>query len=143
MTKLRFNVGVATLVTQLDELSTLTKAATEADVVETLLGLNPLTIFAPDNEAFSKVPVGAVGSLLDNKAQLTSVLTYHVVSGRYFAADLAKLKALKTIQGGMLKVHERHGPRHGIKINDAEIKEANLECTNGIVHIIDTVLMPK
>jgi uncharacterized surface protein with fasciclin (FAS1) repeats len=140
---LKFNVDVATLATQLDELSTLLKAATRADVVETLLGLNPLTIFAPDNEAFRKVPAGILDSLLNDKEQLNRVLTYHVVSGRYFAADLAKLKTILTVQGGMLKVHKHHRLRHGIKINDAEVKEANLECTNGVIHIIDTVLMPK
>ena len=140
---MKFNVDVATLVTQLDELSILLKAAIGADAVETLLGLNPLTIFAPDNEAFSKVPAGILDSLLNNREQLNRVLTYHVVSGRYFAADLAKLKTLKTVQGSMLEVQEHHLLRHGIKVNDAEVKEANLECTNGVIHIIDTVLMPK
>ena len=140
---MKFNVDIATLVSQLDELSTLSKAATTADAVETLSGLNPLTIFAPDNEAFSKVPAGTLDSLLNDKEQLKDVLTYHVVSGKYFAADLAKLKTLKTIQGGMLKVQEHHRLRRGTKINDAEVIEANLECTNGVIHIIDTVLMPK
>jgi uncharacterized surface protein with fasciclin (FAS1) repeats len=102
-----------------------------------------LTIFAPDNEAFSKVPAGTLDSLLNNMEQLTGVLTYHVVAGKHFAADLAKQETLKTVEGGMLEVHEHHWLRHGITINDAVVKDANLECANGVIHIIDTVLMPK
>ncbi len=143
MTKLKFNVDIATLVTQADDLSTFLKAAIAADLVETLKGQSPLTIFAPDNEAFSNVPAGTLDSLLKDKEQLTSVLTYHVVAGKHFAADLAKQQTLLTVQGDMLEVHEHHWLRHGIKINDAAVKEANLECTNGVVHIIDAVLMPK
>jgi uncharacterized surface protein with fasciclin (FAS1) repeats len=143
VTKLKFNVDIATLVTQADDLSTFLKAAISGDLVETLKGQNPLTIFAPDNEAFSNVPAGTLDSLLNNKEQLTDVLTYHVVAGKHFAADLAKQETLLTVQGGMLEVHEHHWLRHGITINDAVVKEANLECTNGVIHIIDTVLMPK
>ena len=143
VTKLKFNVDIATLVTQADDLSTFLKAAISGDLVETLKGQNPLTIFAPDNEAFSNVPAGTLDSLLNNKEQLTDVLTYHVVAGKHFAADLAKQETLKTVQGGMLEVHEHHWLRHGITINDAVVKDANLECANGVVHIIDTVLMPK
>jgi uncharacterized surface protein with fasciclin (FAS1) repeats len=143
VTKLKFNVDIATLVTQADDLSTFLKAAISGDLVETLKGQNPLTIFAPDNEAFSNVPAGTLDSLLNNKEQLTDVLTYHVVAGKHFAADLAKQETLLTVQGGMLEVHEHHWLRHGITINDAVVKDANLECTNGVIHIIDTVLMPK
>ena len=78
--------------------------------------------------------------------QLTGVLTYHVVAGKKstLPADLAKQETLKkTVQGGMLEVHEHHWLRHGITINDAVVKDANLECANGVIHIIDTVLMPK
>ncbi len=143
MTQLKFNVDIATLVTQSDDLSTFLKAAISADLVETLKGQSPLTIFAPDNEAFSNVPAGTLDSLLNDKEQLTSVLTYHVVAGKHFAADLAKQKTLLTVQGGMLEVQEHHWLRHGIKINDAIVKEANIECTNGVIHIIDAVLMPE
>jgi uncharacterized surface protein with fasciclin (FAS1) repeats len=143
VTKLKFNVDIATLVTQADDLSTFLKAAIAADLVETLKGQSPLTIFAPDNEAFSNVPAGTLDSVLNDKEQLTNVLTYHVVGGTHLAADLAKQKTLKTVQGGMLDVHEHHWLRHGIKINDAIVLDANLECTNGVIHIIDAVLMPK
>jgi uncharacterized surface protein with fasciclin (FAS1) repeats len=143
VTKLKFNVDIATLITEIADLSTFLKAAIAGDLVETLKGQSPLTIFAPDNEAFSKVPAGTLDSLLNNMEQLTGVLTYHVVAGKHFAADLAKQETLKTVQGGMLEVHEHHWLRHGITINDAVVKDANLECANGVVHIIDTVLMPK
>ena len=143
MTKLKFNVDIATLVTQSDDLSTFLKAAISAGLVETLKGQSPLTIFAPDNEAFSNVPAGKLDSVLNDKEQLTSVLTYHVVAGTHFAADLANQKTLLTVQGGMLEVQEHHWLRHVIKINDAIVKEANLECTNGVIHIIDAVLMPE
>ena len=143
MTKLKFNVDIATVVTQADDLSTFLKAAIAADLVETLKGQSPLTIFAPDNEAFSKVPAGTLDSVLNDKEQLTNVLTYHVVAGTHLAADLAKQKTLLTVQGGMLDVHEHHWLRHGIKINDAVVKDADLECINGVIHIIDAVLMPK
>ena len=143
MTKLKFNVDIATVVTQSDELSTFLKAAIAADLVETLKGQSPLTIFAPDNEAFSNVPAGKLDSLLNDKEQLTSVLTYHVVAGTHLAADLAKQKTLLTVQGGMLEVQEHHWLRHGIKINDAIVKDADIECTNGVIHIIDAVLMPE
>jgi uncharacterized surface protein with fasciclin (FAS1) repeats len=141
--KLKFNVDIATLVTQADDLSTFLKAAIAADLIETLKGQSPLTIFAPDNEAFSNVPAGTLDSLLNDKEQLANVLTYHVVAGKHFAADLAKQKTLLTVQGSMLEVHEHHWLRHGIKINDAIVTEANLECTNGVIHIIDAVLMPE
>jgi uncharacterized surface protein with fasciclin (FAS1) repeats len=143
VTKLKFNVDIATLVTQSADLSTFLNAAIAADLVETLKGQSPLTIFAPDNEAFSNVPAGTLDSLLNDKEQLANVLTYHVVAGKHFAADLAKQKTLLTVQGSMLEVHEHHWLRHGIKINDAIVTEANLECTNGVIHIIDAVLMPK
>jgi uncharacterized surface protein with fasciclin (FAS1) repeats len=141
--KLKFNVDIATLVTQADDLSTFLKAAVAAGLVETLKGQSPLTIFAPDNEAFSNVPAGTLDSLLNDKEKLSGVLTYHVVAGKHFAADLAKQKTLLTVQGDMLEVQEHHWLRHGIKINDAVVKDADLECINGVIHIIDTVLMPK
>jgi uncharacterized surface protein with fasciclin (FAS1) repeats len=124
-------------------LSTFLKAAISADLVDTLKGQSPLTIFAPDNEAFSNVPAGTLDSLLNDKEQLTGVLTYHVVAGKHLAVDLAKQKTLLTVQGGMLEVQEHHWLRHGIKINDAIVKDADIECTNGVIHIIDAVLMPE
>ena len=140
---MKFNVDLATLVSQIDDLSTVLQAASSADLVATLKGVNPLTVFAPDNDAFAKVPVGTVESLMNDKEKLNAVLNYHIVPGRLLTADLTKQKKWKTMQGDMLEVHEQHWMRHGIKINDAAVKEGNLECTNGVLHIIDSVLMPE
>jgi uncharacterized surface protein with fasciclin (FAS1) repeats len=139
----KFNMDIATLVTQLDELSTLAKMVGDVQLTETLKGQNPLTAFAPDNEAFKKIPVGTMDSLLKDKEKLTAVLTYHVANGKYMTADLKAAKRIKTIKGDILEVHEQHLLKHGVKVNDAEIKEANLECTNGVLHIINSVLLPK
>jgi len=139
----KFNVDIATLVTLLDELSTLVKEVESTQLSETLKGQNPLTVFAPDNEAFKKLPIGLADDLHKDKEKLTAILTYHVVNGRYLVADLKSIKKLKTVQGGILKIHEQHLLRHGVKVNDAEIKEANLECSNGVLHTIDSVLLPK
>jgi uncharacterized surface protein with fasciclin (FAS1) repeats len=141
--KVKFNVDIATLVAQLDELSTLVKMVETAHLSKTLKGQSPLTVFAPDNEAFNKLPTGTADSLLKDKEKLTATLTYHVVNGRYMVADLKSTKKLKTVQGGILEIHEQRLLRHGVKVNDAEIKEANLECSNGVLHIIDSVLLPK
>ena len=140
---MKFNVDIATLVTLLDELSTLVKEVESTQLSETLKGQNPLTVFAPDNEAFKKLPIGLADDLHKDKEKLNAILTYHVVNGRYLVADLKSIKKLKTVQGGILKIHEQHLLRHGVKVNDAEIKEANLECSNGVLHTIDSVLLPK
>jgi uncharacterized surface protein with fasciclin (FAS1) repeats len=139
---MKFKTDLAALIKQIDELSTLLNAVTAANLVNTIEEKGPFTIFAPDNEAFNKIPSRTFDDLLKNKDRLTAVLTYHVVNGRYLASDLAKQKTVKTAQGQTLDVHEHHRLRHGIEINDAAVLEANLECTNGVIHIIDTVLMP-
>jgi uncharacterized surface protein with fasciclin (FAS1) repeats len=141
--KVKFNIDIATLISQLDELSMLVNVVESTHLSKTLKGQNPLTVFAPDNEAFNKLPTGLTDSLLKDKEKLTAILTYHVVNGKYMTADLKIDKMVKTVQGGMLEIHEQHLLRHGIKVNDAEIQEANLECANGVLHIIDSVLLPK
>ncbi len=140
---MKFNIDIATLVAQLDELSTLVKEVESAHLSKTLKGQNPLTVFAPDNEAFNKIPTGLADDLRKDKEKLTAILTYHVVNGKYMASDLKATKKVKTIQGGILEIHEQRLLRHGVKVNDAEIIEANLECNNGVLHIIDSVLLPK
>jgi uncharacterized surface protein with fasciclin (FAS1) repeats len=141
--KVKFNVDIATVVAQLDELSTLVKEVESARLDKTLKGQSPLTVFAPDNEAFNKLPTGVADDIHKDKEKMTAIFTYHVVNGRYMVADLKSTKKLKTVQGGILEIHEQRLLRHGVKVNDAEIKEANLECTNGVLHIIDSVLLPK
>jgi len=135
--------------------TTLVAAVKAAGLVETLSGAGPFTVFAPTNEAFNKLPAGTVETLVkpENKATLTTILTYHVVSGKVSSRDLTKLikegkgsATLTTVQGGTLKA-TFHG-RHGIMLTDAKggtamITIKNVNQSNGVIHVIDTVLMPK
>jgi uncharacterized surface protein with fasciclin (FAS1) repeats len=119
---------------------TLAKALTVAGLVDTLKGAGPFTVFAPTDDAFAKLPKGAVEALLKDKKKLTAVLTYHVVAGKVMAADAAKLTTAKTVNGGSLKIAAKDGT---VMINDAKVTQADIETTNGVIHVIDTVLMPK
>lgn len=120
--------------------NTLAAALTAADLVETLKGEGPFTVFAPTDEAFAKVPADALNDLLkpENKEKLAAVLTYHVVSGKVLAADAAKLTTAKTVNGQELKIDASNG----VKINDANVVTADVEASNGVIHIIDSVLLP-
>ncbi len=126
---------------QAGKFKTLIAAVTAAGLVETLNGAGPFTVFAPTDEAFAKVPANTLTDLLkpENKEKLTSILTYHVVSGKVMAADAAKLTTAKTVNGQDLKIDASNG----VKINDAKVVTADVEATNGVIHIIDTVLMPS
>jgi uncharacterized surface protein with fasciclin (FAS1) repeats len=116
----------------------LVKAVQEAGLVETLKGPGPFTVFAPTDEAFAKLPPGTLDSLLADKAKLTSVLTYHVVAGAVTSADVAGLKSAKTVQGAELAIDTSNG----VKINDATVIKADIKASNGVIHVIDTVLIP-
>jgi uncharacterized surface protein with fasciclin (FAS1) repeats len=120
--------------------STLVKAVKAAGLVETLKGPGPFTVFAPTDEAFAKLPAGTLDSVLKDKAKLTAILTYHVVPGKVLAKDVLGLngKSVKTVQGGMLKVDTTSG----VKIGGATVTKADVETSNGVIHIIDTVLLP-
>ena len=120
---------------------TLAAALQAATLVETLKGQGPFTVFAPTDEAFAKLPAGTVETLLkpENKAKLAAILTYHVVAGQVKAADVVKLKSAKTVQGQMVSVDATDG----VKINNAKVIKADIECGNGVIHVIDTVLLPK
>jgi uncharacterized surface protein with fasciclin (FAS1) repeats len=118
---------------------TLVQALTAAGLVDTLRGEGPFTVFAPTDEAFAKLPQGALEGLLADKAKLTAVLTYHVVPGKVMAADVVKLKNAKTVQGGSLGIDATSG----VKIDGAKVVKADVACTNGVIHVIDTVLMPR
>lgn len=122
--------------------TTLVEAVKAAGLVETLKGAGPFTIFAPTNAAFSALPAGTVESLLkpESKAKLTSILTYHVVAGAVKAADLKDGQKVKTLQGEELTVSIKDGK---VMINGANVTAADLEGSNGVVHVIDAVLMPK
>ena len=122
--------------------TTVVAAVKAAGLVETLKGTGPFTVFAPDNAAFEKLPAGTVETLLkpENKATLTKILTYHVVAGRYTSADLKDGMMLKTVQGEELKVTIKDGK---VWINNAMVETADVISSNGVTHVIDTVLMPK
>jgi len=122
--------------------TTLVAAVTAAGLVETLKGAGPFTIFAPTNAAFAALPAGTVDGLLkpESKAKLTGILTYHVVAGAVKAADLKDGQKVKTLQGEELTVSIKDGK---VKINGANVTAADLEGSNGVVHVIDAVLLPK
>ena len=122
--------------------NTLAKALTAADLVSTLKGPGPFTVFAPTDEAFAKLPAGTLENLLkpENKAMLRRVLTYHVVPGKVMAADVVKLKEAKTVNGKMLHV-KANGP--SVMINDAKVTSPDIVASNGVIHVIDTVILPK
>ncbi len=119
---------------------TLAKALTEAGLVDTLKGPGPFTVFAPTDDAFAKLPKGALEALLKDKKKLTAVLTYHVVAGKVMAADAAKLTTAKTVNGQSLAIKAKDG---AVTINGAKVTKADIEASNGVIHVVDTVLMPK
>jgi uncharacterized surface protein with fasciclin (FAS1) repeats len=118
---------------------TLAAALTAAGLVDTLKGAGPFTVFAPTDEAFAKIPKADLDALLKDKAKLTSVLTYHVVAGKVMAADVVKLKEAKTVQGQMVKIDASNG----VKINGANVIKADVVASNGVIHVIDSVILPQ
>ena len=121
---------------------TLTAALEAAGLVETLKGKGPFTVFAPTDAAFAKLPEGTLTSLLmpANKQKLTAILTYHVVAGNVKAADVIKLSSAKTLNGQSVTIKVVGGK---VLINGATVVKADIAATNGTIHVIDTVLMPK
>jgi uncharacterized surface protein with fasciclin (FAS1) repeats len=122
--------------------NTLVAAVKAAGLVDTLKGSGPFTVFAPTDEAFAKLPAGTVEKLLlpENKATLAKILTYHVVAGNAMAADVVKMKSWKTVAGQDIWVKAKDGK---VLINDANVIKADVGTSNGTIHVIDTVLMPK
>jgi uncharacterized surface protein with fasciclin (FAS1) repeats len=118
---------------------TLAAALQAAGLVDTLKGKGPFTVFAPTDEAFAKIPKADLDALLKDKARLTAVLTYHVVPGKVMAADVTKLKEAKTVQGGTLKIDTTKG----VKVDNATVVKTDIEASNGVIHVIDAVVMPK
>lgn len=118
--------------------STLVAAVKAAGLVETLKGAGPFTVFAPTDEAFAKLPEGTVDSLLKDIPKLKQILTYHVVSGKVMAADVVKLKSAKTVEGSDVKIDASKG----VKVNDSTVTTPDVDTDNGVIHIIDTVLLP-
>jgi uncharacterized surface protein with fasciclin (FAS1) repeats len=125
------------------QFNTLAAALTAAGLVPTLKGTGPFTVFAPTDAAFAKLPAGVVADLLkpENKAKLTAVLTYHVVSGKVMSAALAgKVTDAPTVQGQTVKVDATMG---GVMVNNARVTTADIQASNGVIHVIDTVLLPN
>lgn len=126
--------------------TTLVKAVQSAELVDALKGKGPFTVFAPTDAAFKKLEKanpGILASLLkpENKEKLTKILTYHVIAGEVKKADVLKLKngtSVKTLNGATIKVTNKHG----VKINSSNVTATDIDCTNGVIHVIDTVLLP-
>jgi len=119
--------------------STLATALQAAGLVETLKGDGPFTVFAPTDEAFAKLPAGTLESLLADREQLTAILTYHVVPGAVTAQDVAGLTEATTVQGSSLAIDTTDG----VRVDGARVIQADIRCSNGIIHVIDTVVLPK
>lgn len=118
--------------------TTLVAAVQAAGLVDTLKGAGPFTVFAPTDEAFAKLPEGTVEALLNDIPKLTKILTYHVVSGKVMAADVVNLTSAKTVEGSEVKIDASNG----VKINDSNVTTADVAADNGVIHIIDSVLLP-
>lgn len=119
--------------------STLVMAIKAAGLVETLQGDGPFTVFAPTNEAFAKIPDTTLQELLKDKPKLTSILTHHVVPGKVMAKDIVSLNGKKTVEGSALTIDTTRG----VMVDKATVTLPDLECSNGVIHAIDTVLMPS
>ncbi len=125
-----------------DQFSTLVAAVKAAGLVETLKGDGPFTVFAPTNDAFAALPEGTVESLLkpENKEQLIAVLTYHVIPGRVMSADIAgKMADVETVQGSSLSIDATSG----VMVDNASVTTADIITSNGVIHVIDKVVLPK
>lgn len=120
---------------------TLAAALKAADLIETLKGKGPFTVFAPTDEAFAKLPKGTVEELLkpENKAKLAGILTYHVVSGKVEAKDAVKLKSAKTVNGASFEITASDA---GVMVDKAKVVKTDIQCSNGVIHVIDAVIMP-
>ena len=119
--------------------NTLVKAVQEAGLVDTLKGDGPFTVFAPTDEAFAKIPASDLQALLADKEKLTAVLTYHVVPGKVTAADVANITSAKTVQGQSVTIDTSGG----VKIDNATVVKADIMTSNGVIHAIDSVMLPK
>ncbi|MDA8018550.1 MAG: fasciclin domain-containing protein [Thermoanaerobaculia bacterium] len=118
---------------------TLVTAVKAAGLVDTLKGDGPFTVFAPTDEAFAKLPEGTVEALLADKEKLTAVLTYHVVAGKNLASDVVAASSLDTVQGGSLSIDTSSG----VMVGSANVVKTDIVTSNGVIHVIDTVLIPE
>lgn len=125
-----------------DQFTTLLAAVEAAGLDKTLMGEGPFTVFAPTDEAFAKLPAGTVESLLkpENRDQLVEILTYHVVPGRVYSDQVVKLDSAKTVEGSKVRISKKYGK---VRIDDATLLAADIEASNGVIHVIDSVIMPS
>jgi len=123
------------------DFSTLVTAIKAADLVETLKSKGPFTVFAPTDHAFAKLPSGTLENLLkpENKQKLSAILTYHVVPGKVMASDVVNLSHANTVNGQSLMIETSHGV---VMVNNARVTKTDIDCSNGVIHVIDTVLLP-
>ena len=119
--------------------NTLVAAVQAAGLVDTLKGDGPFTVFAPNDEAFAKLPEGTVEALLQDKEKLTQILTYHVVAGKKTAEDVVATKALETVQGQSLHINTKDG----VTVGSAKVLATDVLTSNGVIHVIDSVLIPE
>jgi uncharacterized surface protein with fasciclin (FAS1) repeats len=120
--------------------TTLAKALQAAGLVETLKGAGPFTVFAPTDEAFAKLPAGTVESLLNDPEKLRQILLYHVVPGRVLAKDVMKIKSAKTAEGSSIRVT---ASKAGVMVDNANVVKTDIIASNGVIHVIDSVILPK
>ena len=122
--------------------NTLVAAVKAADLVDTLKGEGPFTVFAPTDDAFAKLPEGTLDDLLkpENKDKLKSILTYHVVSGKVMAKDVATMKMAETVNGQSFMVNMEGD---NVMVDTAKVVKTDIECSNGVIHVIDSVILPK
>lgn len=118
---------------------TLVKAVQEAGLVGTLSGKGPFTVFAPTDEAFEKLPEGTIDNLLEDREGLGKILTYHVVKGKVMSDEVVNLNKAETVNGQEVSIDTTDG----VKIDNAKVITTDIECSNGVIHVIDTVLLPK
>ncbi len=125
-----------------ENFSTLVAALKAADLVDVLQGDGPFTVFAPTNEAFAALPEGTVENLLkpENKDQLIAVLTYHVVPGKVYAEQVTQLSSAETVQGSKISINTDMGK---VKVDNAQVVAADIKASNGVIHVIDAVILPR
>lgn len=120
--------------------TTLVAAVKAAGLVETLSAAGPYTVFAPTDEAFAKLPAGTVETLLKDKEKLAAILTYHVVAGKVMAADVVKMTSAKTVQGQTVSIKVNGDT---VMVDGAKVVKTDIEASNGVIHVIDSVILPK
>jgi uncharacterized surface protein with fasciclin (FAS1) repeats len=140
---LNANMGKKTIVetaVAAGSFNTLVTAVKAAGLVDTLSGDGPFTVFAPTDDAFAKLPEGTIPALLKDKEKLTAILTYHVVAGSVMAKDVVNLTSAKTVNGQSLSIMVKEG---AVMVDGAKVVKTDIVCSNGVIHVIDSVVLPK